>query len=147
MDGLEENDGIIVVATTNDLDAIEPALKDRPSRFDVVLEIGLPRADERQRILELNLPRTKLSATALERIVQATDGFSGAQVRELALIAIQESILRRDVDDSSELHVSDVDIERARQQIVGSRNRDARIGFAYREPQVDFSPHPTPIPF
>ena len=147
MDGLEENDGIIVVATTNDLDAIEPALKDRPSRFDVVLEIGLPRADERQRILELNLPRTKLSAAALERIVQVTDGFSGAQVKELALIAIQESILRRDVDDSSELHVSDVDIERARQQIVGSRNRDARIGFAYREPQVDFSPHPTPISF
>ena len=138
MDGLEENDGLIVVATTNDLEAIEPALKDRPSRFDVVLEIGLPEAAVRRRILELNLPKTALSATTLDRIAQATDGFSGAQVRELAFLAIQEALLRSDRDDSSVLCVADVDIERARLRIIGSRNRDAKVGFAYLEPQLEF---------
>lgn len=137
MDGLEENDGLIVVATTNDLEAIEPALKDRPSRFDSVLEIGLPEAAERRRIVELNLPNSELSAATLDRIADATDGFSGAQVRELAFLAMQESLLRSDTEDSSFLSVADVDIERARQRIIGARNRDAKVGFAYREPQQE----------
>ena len=55
MDGLESNDGVIVVATTNDLGAIEPALAERPSRFDVVLEVGLPDGRARRRILQQNL--------------------------------------------------------------------------------------------
>ncbi len=55
MDGLETNDGLILVATTNDLLAIEPALRERPSRFDVVLEVGLPQVAARRQILADNL--------------------------------------------------------------------------------------------
>lgn len=40
MDGITRNDGIIVIATTNRLDSIEPALR-RPGRFDRELEIGI----------------------------------------------------------------------------------------------------------
>ena len=62
MDGLESNDGVIVVATTNDLAAIEPALAERPSRFDVVLEVGLPAHAARRRILAQNCAnRTRLA--------------------------------------------------------------------------------------
>jgi hypothetical protein len=41
LDGMHSNEGILVIATTNDLDAIEPALKDRPSRFDRVIEFDV----------------------------------------------------------------------------------------------------------
>lgn len=133
MDGLEENDGLIIVATTNDLDAIEPALKDRPSRFDVVLEIGMPEKTERRRIVELSLPATVCCPAVSNRITEATDGFSGAQVRELAFLAIQTVLLRGDVSDACSLVVEDVDIKTARQQIIGSRERDGKVGFAYRE--------------
>ncbi len=133
MDGLEENDGLITVATTNDLDAIEPALKDRPSRFDVVLKIGLPEKTERRRITELSLPGACCSSVNVNKLTEATDGFSGAQVRELAFLAMQQALLRGDFDEATPLLVQDVDIEKARQQIIGSRKRDGKVGFAYRE--------------
>ena len=131
MDGLEENDGLIIVATTNDLDAIEPALKDRPSRFDVVLEIGIPEKTERRRIVELSLPAAICSPIVSNKLTEATDGFSGAQVRELAFLAMQAALLREDVGEPTRLVVEDVDIKKARQQIIGSRKRDGKVGFAY----------------
>ena len=87
MDGLEENDGLIVIATTNDLEAIEPALKDRPSRFDVVLEVGLPKQQQRGKILRDNLRALPTERGLLEEAAEATDGLTGAQVREVAFRA------------------------------------------------------------
>jgi hypothetical protein len=42
LDGLSDNDGLMVIATTNDLTAIEPAIRERPSRFDLIVEVGPP---------------------------------------------------------------------------------------------------------
>ena len=47
LDGIAPGDGLIAFATTNNLNAIEPALRNRPNRFDVVLEIGPLDADRR----------------------------------------------------------------------------------------------------
>lgn len=51
LDGIEDNSGVLVVATTNALKTIEPALKDRPSRFDVVIELPDVSAEVRRRYL------------------------------------------------------------------------------------------------
>lgn len=93
MDGLEENDGLLIVATTNALEAIEPALKDRPSRFDVVLEIGLPEISQRRGILEKNLGCMPLAGNVLEQAAEATRGLSGAQVKEIAVLLMQQALL------------------------------------------------------
>ncbi len=46
---------------------------------------------------------------------------------------MQHALLREDVDESTPLFVDDVDIDKGRQQIIGSRKRDGKVGFACRE--------------
>lgn len=94
LDGLADNDGLMVIATTNDLTAIEPALRERPSRFDVVVEIGPPEADARRKILVARLAKCAAPASELlDEAVARTDGFSAAQVQEAAWRIIQQAIL------------------------------------------------------
>src|SRR3546814_17616463 len=55
MDGLAEDADIVFVLTTNRVDLLEPALAARPGRIDQAVEIKLPDADSRLRLLELYL--------------------------------------------------------------------------------------------
>lgn len=127
MDGLEGNDGVIVVATTNDLAAIEPALAERPSRFDVVLEIGLPEAPARRAILARELRLQVSDDMLLDDATRETAGISGAQVREVAFLAIQRAILRGALADGIARPAAG-DIRAAVEQVTGRRKR-AAIGF------------------
>jgi SpoVK/Ycf46/Vps4 family AAA+-type ATPase len=127
MDGLEENDGLIVVATTNDLEVIEPAMRDRPSRFDVVLEVGLPEADARRQILTRALARQKPTSDLIERAVVETAGLSGAQLQEVAIVAIQQAIFRGDVGAAGIARVAAHDLAAAADKLSGRRKKP--IGF------------------
>lgn len=91
MDGLERNDGLIVIATTNELEMLDPAIKGRPNRFDVVIEIGPPKFEARLAILEKQLTELA-SAEVIEAAAELTDGLSGAQVKETAIHACQMAI-------------------------------------------------------
>lgn len=94
LDGFETNDGLVFIATTNDLAAINPAIRERASRFDVVIHLELPSREARWKILRRHLPVTCGSDTLLGEAMYATDGLSGAQVREVAYLALQQAILR-----------------------------------------------------
>ncbi|HZK81245.1 MAG TPA: ATP-binding protein, partial [Humisphaera sp.] len=83
LDGVNDNDGLVTIATTNRLEIIERALRNRPGRFDRVIELGLPDEDCRDRLLQLLLARSGVAAEVRRRIVQATDGYSPAQLEEL----------------------------------------------------------------
>lgn len=87
MDGMHSNEGIMVIATTNDLAAIEPALKDRPSRFDRVVEFKAPPEEVRLKFLRRLLGTFGVPDVALERLAGECEGMSGAQLKELAIIA------------------------------------------------------------
>ena len=127
LDGLEENDGLVVVATTNDLAAIEPALKDRPSRFDVVLEIGPPSEVCRRKILQKHLRQVFCDDSLIAEAARRTDGFSGAQIREVALLAVQNSIVARHVDHDQRAMVTMDGVTAAIDRICGTRK--PAIGF------------------
>ena len=127
MDGLEENDGLIVVATTNDLEVIEPAMRDRPSRFDVVLEVGLPEADARRQILTRAFARQKPTSELIERAVVETAGLSGAQLQEVAIVAIQQAIFRGDVGAEGIARLLADDLSAAADKLAGKRKKP--IGF------------------
>lgn len=128
MDGLENNDGVIVVATTNDLGAIEPALAERPSRFDVVLEVGLPDGRARRRILQQNLRQQAVADEGLVGAVVATEGCTGAQVREIAFLAVQQAILRESVNVLGLAQVDECDLRAAAERATGKPKRGP-IGF------------------
>ena len=83
MSGFSESDGIIVLAATNRLDTLDPALL-REGRFDRRIEVGLPDYDQRLKILEVHARKKPLQADiSLENWAGQTALFSGAQLEAL----------------------------------------------------------------
>ena len=106
MDGFKANDGLVIIATTNQPEAIDEALK-RPGRFDRHLAFKLPDEEGRRRILSrllVTLPGEP--EVFLDRLVTETGGFSGAHLRELVdtlvLLQLEEG---RPGEPLSEAHV------------------------------------------
>ena len=83
MSGFRPTDGVIVLAATNRLDTLDPALL-RPGRFDRQIEVGLPGREERLSILRLHSRNKPLARTVdLEVLAGDTSCFSGASLENL----------------------------------------------------------------
>ena len=96
IDGLEELNDVLIIGATNRLDIVDEALL-RPGRFDRVIEVPKPDANGRKHILEIHTKKKPLDSTVdLSKLVEITDGYSGA---ELAAICNRAAItaLRRHV--------------------------------------------------
>ncbi|KAF8605324.1 P-loop containing nucleoside triphosphate hydrolase protein [Ceratobasidium sp. AG-I] len=88
IDGLENNDGLLIIGTTNHFDRLDPGLADRPSRFDRKYTFSSPNRDERiqyaqywQRKLKDNKDIT-FPESLVEKIADLTAGFSFAYLKE-----------------------------------------------------------------
>lgn len=83
MDGFNTDTGIVVIAASNRIDILDPAIK-RPGRFDRQITINNPNLKERQAILKVHARGKKLSPkVSLPQIAQRTIGFSGADLANL----------------------------------------------------------------
>ncbi len=83
MDGFEENSGIIVMAATNRVDILDPAIL-RPGRFDRKVTVQRPDVAGREDILKVHARNKKLSEDVdLEKIARTTAGFTGADLENL----------------------------------------------------------------
>jgi transitional endoplasmic reticulum ATPase len=85
MDGLKRVDSVIVVGTTNRIDAVDPAFR-RPGRFDREIFVGPPDATGRREILEIHtreMPLSDGAQTFLDEVARRTHGFLGADLMEL----------------------------------------------------------------
>lgn len=96
MDGIEEMHGVLVMGATNRIDMIDPALL-RPGRFDLHLEFPIPDSEARSQILNIHCAHKPLHIdTDMQQLVEATEGFSGAQIahlsRKATLLAIKELV-------------------------------------------------------
>ena len=87
MDGFASNHGILTIATCNFPDKLDPAITDRPSRFDRKYHFELPELVDRRRYLEQFGTRfdldLQLSPSGLDRISEVTHGYSFAYLKEL----------------------------------------------------------------
>ena len=86
MDGLEEVDGLILMATTNRIQAIDPAFR-RPGRFEEEIFVGPPGEAARAEILSIHTREMPLSAAAqaaIDGVASNTGGFVGADLMHLA---------------------------------------------------------------
>tara|TARA_B100001971_G_C18265968_1_gene592443 strand:- start:5422 stop:7365 length:1944 start_codon:yes stop_codon:yes gene_type:complete len=95
MDGFESNEGVIIMAATNRVDVLDPALL-RPGRFDRRVTVGRPDVRGRLGILKVHTKKTPLEENVnLEIIARGTPGFTGADlanlVNEAALIAAKQN--------------------------------------------------------
>ena len=94
MDGFEGNEGIIVIASTNRPDVLDPALL-RPGRFDRQVVVPLPDLRGREQVLKVHMRKVPLSEDVVAMdIARGTPGFSGADlanvVNESALFAARQ---------------------------------------------------------
>lgn len=94
MDGIGDNNGIVVIAATNRPDVLDPALL-RPGRFDRQITVSLPDRKGRKEILQVHARNKFLSNDVdLDAIAKRTPGFSGADLEnvlnEAAILAVRE---------------------------------------------------------
>ena len=83
MDGFGVNEGIIVMAATNRVDILDPAIM-RPGRFDRKVTVGRPDVAGRSEILKVHAKNKPLAEDVdLEQIAQTTAGFTGADLENL----------------------------------------------------------------
>jgi len=93
MSGFNEKEGIVIIAATNRLDTLDPALL-RPGRFDRHIEITLPDVAAREKILALHLKNKPIKDINIHEWAQKTSYFSGAKleslVNEAAILAAKD---------------------------------------------------------
>jgi len=83
MDGFQSDTGVVVIAATNRIDILDPAIK-RAGRFDRQITINNPNLKDRQAILKVHARGKKLDeSVSLAQIAQRTIGFSGADLANL----------------------------------------------------------------
>ncbi len=95
MDGFGENEGIIVMAATNRVDILDPAIM-RPGRFDRKVAVGRPDVKGREEILKVHAEKKPLGDDVdLHVTAQSTTGFTGADLENLlneaAILAAKEN--------------------------------------------------------
>ncbi|HZT35000.1 MAG TPA: AAA family ATPase, partial [Nitrososphaera sp.] len=118
MDGLEDLKGVVVIGATNRPDILDEALL-RPGRFDRILEVPPPDAPARKEILKIHTRKKPLdSSVNLDRLVEMTDGMTGADIAAIvnaaAMTAIKEHVASK---EKGKLKVTMVHFEKARDKI------------------------------
>jgi cell division protease FtsH len=133
MDGFDADTSVIVIAATNRPDVLDPALL-RPGRFDRQVTVGFPDRAGREAILRIHTKDLPLAPDVdLGRLAQATPGFSGADLANLA----NEAALR--AARGGHEHVLLENFEEALDTIIlgtpqaGLTNEDERRTVAYHE--------------
>jgi cell division protease FtsH len=83
LDGANDNQDIVTIATTNRLEVVENAIRNRPGRFDRVIEFGTMDELCRQNFIKKLLYKAKISPDNIHYLITKTEDFTGAQVEEL----------------------------------------------------------------
>ncbi|MBS3056157.1 MAG: CDC48 family AAA ATPase [Candidatus Aenigmarchaeota archaeon] len=102
MDGMAARGDVIVIAATNRINALDPALR-RPGRFDREIEIGVPDKKGRKEILQIHTRGMPLDKNVdIDKIAEITYGYVGADISALSKEAAMYA-LRRALPDFSEI--------------------------------------------
>lgn len=116
LDGFDALNDVKIIAATNRPDILDDALL-RPGRFDRVIEIPLPDDDSRKAILEVHLKGMNTKRIQMNRIVEKTQGYSGAELKatcvEAGMIAIRDN---RSVVTNSDLAAAVARLDKKKSQ-------------------------------
>lgn len=127
LDGVEEKHEIVTVATTNNWEALDRAISQRPSRFDRVIKLSLPSLEERRELVSLLCQKIPVEVRTQDYIASKAENCTPAQLQEVVYgLAIEYR------DESSQvpslcLDISRDDIDRAISKVNGRHKR--HLGF------------------
>jgi hypothetical protein len=132
MEGLNSADNVTFLLTTNRADLLEPALAARPGRVDLAAELPLPDAEARRALLRLYQGGLVLDDSALDQVVERTEGVTAPFLRELlrkaALLAAEADVAGpgdASVADGA-IRVSGEQLSAALEQLLDSRSQLTR---------------------
>jgi hypothetical protein len=129
MDGLGDDVDVTFVLTTNRVDVLEPALASRPGRIDHAVEIPLPDADGRRRLLAVYQGGLRLDLAEPERVIERTAGVTASFIKELLRrAALQAADEAGDGagDDAPPLRLADRHLHAALDVLLDAGNRLTR---------------------
>jgi len=135
MDGLDGDADVTFLLTTNRVDVLEPALAMRPGRVDHAVEVPLPDADGRARLLELYRGNLDLDLAGADGLIERTAGVTASFIKELirraTLLALDAQVdAAGPAPDSSlpdsALRVSAAHLDEALEILAGSRHQLTR---------------------
>jgi ATP-dependent 26S proteasome regulatory subunit len=129
MDGLKEDCDILFVLTTNRPEELESALAGRPGRIDQAIEVPLPDATGRGKLIRLYGRGLPLAPAVIDEAVQRTDGVSAAFIKELMRRVAQASIAR---DGGESVTAADIDAALNEMLFDGGRLNVKLLGGAQR---------------
>jgi cell division protease FtsH len=117
MDGIDTQEGVIIIAATNRKDVLDPALL-RPGRFDREVRVNLPDVKGREQILQVHAKNVKLGKEVdLGILARGTPGFSGA---ELANVVNEAALLAAKYNKD---FIAQAELEEARDKVRWGRER------------------------
>ncbi|WP_432635148.1 ATP-dependent zinc metalloprotease FtsH [Candidatus Avelusimicrobium sp.] len=121
LDGFESKQGIILMASTNRPDVLDPALI-RPGRFDRHISVPAPDLKGREEILKVHAKKVKLGADVdLKVVAKGTPGFVGA---DLANVINEAAILAARADEEA---VTAADMDEAIERVIAGPQKKSRI--------------------
>jgi ATP-dependent 26S proteasome regulatory subunit len=127
IDGLGEDADVTFLLTTNRADLLEPALAQRPGRVDQAVELPLPDAEGRRRLLALYRGSLDLELVDIEPIVAKTEGVTASFFKELLRRAALLSAERAGADGQGALAVGDAELQAALDQLLAQGNQLTRV--------------------
>ena len=129
IDGLEELHNVLIIGATNRLDIVDEALL-RPGRFDRIVEVGNPNSKGRKHIFDIHTKKKPLESNVdIKKLVDMTDGFSGAEISAItnraALAALKRYVAGKS-QNIKEIKITQQDLINAVDK-VQPRKREAPI--------------------
>jgi AAA+ superfamily predicted ATPase len=141
LDGFAANIGVIIIATTNHPERLDPAILDRPSRFDRKYPFDLPALPERIAYIAMwndSLQSTlRLSEDGVMSLASATEGFSFAYLKELFL-----SSMMRWISDPQQGDMEQVMFEQEnvlREQMISAQKQEGKISDEKTQQNADLA--------
>lgn len=129
LDGVTENKNIIVIATTNRGDELEQALRNRPGRFDSVIEIPLPGLPEREKMIALYANKFSHEKINFSELAEKCDKkYTGAHIKDLVDLAVMTAIEEKSYDEKKKIILKQKHFEK-NIKIVGNKKIEISDAF------------------
>ncbi len=135
LDGFKPDDEIIFILTTNSIERVEGAIKERPGRISQCVYFGAPVPELRKRYLESLVRSYDLTNLEIEKIVDKTEGVTQAFLKELVFRAIQFASEHLTTEKPGELSLNNEFFDRALGEMRKSAGKagESIIGFQIKK--------------
>jgi len=126
LDGVQECTGVVTVATTNWLEILDEALRQRPSRFDRIIKLSLPSVEQRMDLIESLSQAIPMDEHVKDYLARRTEHYTPAQVQEVvySLVIDHKDSIRCDELGYCKFDIGEVDNALSK---INGRNR--QLGF------------------